>query len=1547
MANLNFLTRSASIDTLQTFDTLEAPAQAVVVDFGGGTLSGTTLEAAGFTAGEQTEILAALSAMFQGLLVTSTPASLPAGTPYATVYVGSAADALPGVAADNAGFVFTTAGTTVSSVIDLIANEVTGLTDVPAATQTAGSGNVSLLRAAIDQNNAAFVNPNWSAGNTPATYFDPFTLETITLTWNVNAFSSVNNAVTGMPTAEAIYITGGDLTSVSEAYGIPVFVNDGYTVALFGGGSASTVSGTSIVFNGGTSNGLYGGGRGAAVINGDISLSVKGGVVSTLSGCSNVSPNTVNGNINIDVAGGTINLIYGSYNDNITGNVAHTISQGLFTGTAYLGGQAGSEIGGNVIISISGGIFRGNVYCGASHTTTHSAVGSVDKDVNVTITGGFIETFYGGGIASTDATRAATVKGGVTVNFTGGTIGAFFGGGAARAIIANDVNVTVSGTALVTGNMYLGGNTAGVNGNVFLSIGGNALIRGNIYAGSNSNTYAVGKDASVTLSGGTVTGSLDLATNVNGSSKTVLVNGNARIGNLTGATNITVQSGASLFCDFGLTNSDKLLIFATGGWSVDVDGVFANMGTITVDATGYEMGAGVYQLKLIETNTWSGNRDQIELKNYSGSRNLGFRIIGDTLYLVDVSGFAYVNSGWTDEFTTPLEYEDPYTKDKATLDYGRNAFESVAASLAAQPPPQTIYVTGGTFTTNPVYANGVNLVVNDGEVTSLFGGTLGDMELKTGKSIELTVNGGSIGALYGGCNGNLTRQSADDYDQVNVRVKGGFVGMVYGGGIGNVAAWTNVYITGGTLGTVFGGSISGSSKETYVSITGGVIGAPGGTTGVVYGGGQSGNVTENSYIDIGAQGGTVAAPIINGNVYAGGLSGTVAGDAIILFYGGTINGNLDAATGINGTLKRLRISKASPTTPSSTTVVNGTITGLTELLFESDSAYLIVNRSWSNTGTTSMTAVNATLLIVNATYTNGSSTDPNAGAITVDASGYEMGSSQLYNMVQLIKATSFKNYGAYTFEDGETYYDGIDGKRYGLVTANTGLFIVEQGHTAFVASNWTVGDDPLVYNDTDGRGYYDANAFSAINEATNGLFTKIYIEGGSYTDVSEFRGIEAVIQSGIRIAQATNFTANVFGGAASGTLAAATNLTVNGGNFGKKNLVGGNLISVADSLTKADCTLTINGGSNFGSIVGGNQISAGVSLTGQNTLDIKLTATATAVAIFGGNQIAAGTSSVTLTGGCTTTVSGGIYSNFITGADYITAGDVTRTGDVSLSISGGSFANIVSGGLNFRSTDVNQNGALTGDVSLNISGGTFSKYIYAGNMAPNAATAPRTQLIGNTELVLDASVNNIKIDSNQVFAGSYGAGTVTGNTSVTIKGYGSKLTFDGGLSGASQSAFFTGDKSDIANYTFYVGGTKSLSFEGFTGDFNAALVCFNSVSFYNNSDVKLTAQGSYLAIASNWSFEYGSSAQMDAGTNNFTGDTLNFDLLSWDGSNSWEVFSGSSAVLTGWNDASTKVYFGNEQATWNAAETAWMTGVDHGYKLALEGQSLVLGAWIA
>ncbi len=222
------------------------------------------------------------------------------------------------------------------------------------------------------------------------------------------------------------------------------------TGGVFGGACQNQGGTVNITMTGGeVHTGIHGGSNATGTISGNVTMQVNGGQVGTSSSNANIhgggyGANTaVNGNVSLTLGASTsatdsvtvFGNVYGGsalgdVNDNANDNTTVTMNKALINGNLFGGALgSGADVTGRITVNVNGGRVNGNV--------------------------------FGGGDA------AAYSHGGnfPVVNMTGGLVTNIFGGGKGNtATVTGNPQVTLSGNAHVTGNVYGGGDAAQVTG---------------------------------------------------------------------------------------------------------------------------------------------------------------------------------------------------------------------------------------------------------------------------------------------------------------------------------------------------------------------------------------------------------------------------------------------------------------------------------------------------------------------------------------------------------------------------------------------------------------------------------------------------------------------------------------------------------------------------------------------------------------------------------------------------------------------------------------------------------------------------------------------------------------------------------------------------------------------------------------------------------------------------------------------------------------------------------------------------------------------------
>ena len=588
---------------------------------------------------------------------------------------------------------------------------------------------------------------------------------------------------------------------------------------------------------------------------------------------------------------------------------------------------------------IANEIYRGNVYGGGrgvdhiSGSTLSSTAGIVEGNTNVNVTGGTVlHNVYGGGslacVGNPDEEPqedGSYLTGLATVSITGGQIGTDGGQN------ANDYSTTPPTRNLLKENGFVFGSGRGVAGtdgsdyismayvkNTDVTIGGTAFVTGSVFGGGENGH--VRKNTNVIIDGTSIVGTQLVAEDLveNLENPRIIYRGNVYGG---GRGIDPVDNAGSLSKTAGVVKGNTLVTVNNGTIRHDVygGGSMASVGTYIYDSQGnvtdIEEGTGLASV-IIQGGTVgldpSLSIAQVTDHNLSGINN--GKVFGGGR---GQAGQTYKNFAYVDTTYVYIHNGSVYGSVFGGGCNGhvkRNTYVEMDGGTVGHELTQAEKDAGEDFLTyTPIYFGNV------------YGG---------GRGIDLDDSG------------NISPTAGLVYGNTTVEISGGLVHHdVYGGGsLANVGTadgggTANVSITGTAIigtdgknaGFVFGSGrgIAGATystmafvKETFVN-----IGTEGGSDnpqvrGSVFGGGSNGHVTEDTHVNLytGTVGtkltatemvesdplaGTPRPRIYRGNVYGGGrgverdassnLSGTagrVYGNTNVNINGGQIYHNV-------------------------------------------------------------------------------------------------------------------------------------------------------------------------------------------------------------------------------------------------------------------------------------------------------------------------------------------------------------------------------------------------------------------------------------------------------------------------------------------------------------------------------------------------------------------------------------------------------------------------------------------------------------------------------
>ena len=641
-------------------------------------------------------------------------------------------------------------------------------------------------------------------------------------------------------------------TATTSRATVNIYTCDNTIRRVFGGGNAAAAYGVVTIIAGGRFDWVFGGGNGedtaANIGAGGTNLTVNAGVINHLFGGSN-EQGTISGPMGVVVnnIGCTENIkeFFGGGNLAVIGtegnpvNLTTTIACGTVFGAVY-GGSNLADIYGNVTLNINGGTI-GEVYAGSKGVAVGDATYTGGKAANIygnttlNINAGAIGSAFGGSNingnitgsitvnmdwsqsdcseksitdvfgASNLATYTPTTPGSYpVVNIIHGTVsGNVFGAGNGvagdpdKGVVTSNPVVTIGDananhTAIVRGNVYGGGNNAGVTGNTTVTYNDNNASSTVAKLFGGGNAAGVSGTSTVTLTNGKVAGGVYGGCNASGSVGAVTV---ALNGGTVGATNATADVYGGGY----------------GANTTTTDNITVTLGNTTVYGDIYGGSA------LGKVNSPAADPANLTTVTITGT-NLHGSVFG---------------GGKGDANTQAVSYGN------ATVNiYAANAYTGIY----------------GGANVNGLVSGNIQLNINanigasgDGNSLDVFGGGYG-AATSTGGDVTVNVGNGSnnpaiYGAVYGGSALGSVNDAEADNTVVNV-LSGTVNGNIYGGGLGEAGA-ANVAKgqVNGTV-TVNIGATDGAQTPTYsgsATINGSVYGCNNTN------GSPKGNVTVNIY----------------------------------------------------------------------------------------------------------------------------------------------------------------------------------------------------------------------------------------------------------------------------------------------------------------------------------------------------------------------------------------------------------------------------------------------------------------------------------------------------------------------------------------------------------------------------------------------------------------------------------------------------------------------------------------------------------------------------
>ena len=1012
---------------------------------------------------------------------------------------------------------------------------------------------------------------------------------------------SITGGTIGTNATSTANVHGGGYGSTTATNGnVSVTVN-GASAVIWGdvyGGSAlgsvnSSSSTTTVTLTDGTINGsLYGGGLGdtdnAALINGNVTVTVNGGKVQTTTnenrttgavfGCNNVNGTpkgtvtvTINGTaatvVNEGVKTYALQGVYGG------GNLAHydpTDDTKLYPTVTVNGCNTSIKDvfgGGNAAavpytsVTINGGDID-RVFAGGNGSSGAANVGYKNsKQIptageneygtgtsNAIIAGGTINEIYGG------SNNKGTVRATGTMNITKSTevgacpmkIGSVYGGGneAPGAAVSLTIGCTGTGDDEGITNVFGGANAANVTGNILLNITEGKIA--NVFGGNNSS--------------GNISGTITV--NINKAASPCVWN----IGNVFGGGKDAAYSAPSETPNYPVVNIKNGTVSNVFGGGQGTDAIVTGNPQVTIgdatdgyeaDVTGDVYGGGDAAAVTGTPVVHVINKDNTNIGNVYGGGNAA-----------NVSATSVTIDGGT----TGMVFGGGHG-DKASLNGENETTHS----------DKTANVTGN-----------VNVSVTGGTITKVFAGS--NLNGSIGGTVELEIDKDAnastmkIGEVYGGgneaagnageitigCTGTWTETGENNHtnhnsttNRIGYELEG--IGTVYGGAnaadIGTSENPSNITlnVNSGIVENVFGGNNASGAINGTIEVN--IEKTSESNTcswyvGNVYGGGNLASYSGTPQVNI--KNGTVS-----GNVYGGGLgnSATVGATEVIV-------GDLTAANSAYQAIVSGDVyggGDAAPVTGSTSVTLQKTNSSVRKLFGGGNAA-----------GVTGSSSVTMTLGTVTGGIYGGCNSSGSVGAVMIALNGGLVGTD-------------------------ETHRADVFGGGYGHPTTTTGDVTLNIGTATTSGGTTTYSGSAVIYGDVYGGsalGQVNGSGSTTIlNINSNSIHGTIY-GGGMGSGTSE--DTKAITNGNIQINYNTANTdlAGFYGGAnANGNVVGNIEVNVKadlgasgadrdlfGGGLGAATSTNGNVTVNIGDLTSDSSNNPVYNPVVFGNIYGGSSL---------------------------------------------------------------------------------------------------------------------------------------------------------------------------------------------------------------------------------------------------------------------------------------------------------------------------------------------------------------------
>lgn len=1167
--------------------------------------------------------------------------------------------------------------------------------------------------------------------------------------------------------------------------------------SVFGGGNegaigveGSSTSNVNIqVLNGNVKGSVYGGGNNNGTRSGvtsTVNITMSGGTVDGSVFGGSCTKGVLRGNTNVNVFGGTVKTnVYGGGEGGIETNPsspgtyctqACNVTIGntsldttpTINGTVY-GGSAFGTVNGDsnnttvssygTTVTVNKGTIGGNVFGGSQGDASHTPY--VKGNITVNINNGNITgSVYG----TNDA--AGQVNGNANVYLSGGTMNSAFGGG--NQVNSNTTNIYLQGST-VTENVYGGGNQAGATTtNVHVTSGKAAKVFGGSNQSGAVTTTNVDVNQNGTLSvtdvfGGNNAGGTVNTTNVDVTNSTITnVYGGNNLGGTSGTTDVTIS---------GSTVTD---VYGGGNKAVTTGNTEVTISNSTVNASLY---GGGNEAK-VDGNT-TVDLTTVNAKQVFGGGNAG-EVGGNTDVTIrtstikDASGVIKDNIfGGGNAAAVKGNTTVTLTNVNANNVFGGGNAGDVEGTT-------TLSLTGGTIDNN-IYGGGnsadvlldATTTVDGVNAKNIFGG--GNSGI-VGKDVILNITNGTVSdTIYGAGN------AAGVTGNVTTTITGStHASYIYGGGNnGSVSGDIVLNATGSQVTNNIFGAGRGSTATASGNVTSTLSNV---SANNIFGGGNAGPVNGNATTE-------VSASTITNDIYGGGNQANITGTASSTItnttlknaYGGGNEGSTGAITQIvDSSIVNENIYGAGKGATASSTGVNSTVRNTTRAanIFGGGNAgpvngdvILTVNNATTTTniyGGGNEASVTGTCTSVltdaHAQYVYGGGNNGSCGNTNITGTNV-IASQEIYGGGKGTTAIVSGNVtGTLINSSAKNFFGG------GNAGAVNGDITVGVSGCAVTQSIYGGGNQASVGGDTD-LTVTNTTAVEIYGGGNNGAVTgstKATVDSSTISDdiYGGGKGATATVGEGTTLTVKNGTSAdNVFGGGNAGKVTGNITVTTTGSNFTNNIYGAGNQAEVDGNVTVTANTSSAcgaYGGGNAGDVDGNTSL----SLVG-STLRCPVFGGGNSAKVTGNSRLYSDGSNITgnaFGGGNADVVEGNttviIDDTSITGSLYGGGNSADVYGNVQL-ITGGNtnITESVFGGGNSGAIGVSSTNNAT--TSVNILGGVIGRNVYGGC---------------NTSVVYGAT------DVNIGYSSANPTGISLGNIEIT------GTVFGGGEANASGSA---------------------------------------------------------------------------------------------------------------------------------------------------------------